>query len=284
MRFAIALLAAAGLQAAGPFQFREIAPGGLELSENGKPVYVYNYAMRLANGAPESKLRSSYLHPVFAPNGVTLTDDFPKDHWHHRGIFWAWPIVRYDGKQYDQWMALNPQTRFVRCIDTETEAKSATLAVENGWFLGETKIVKETIRIVTHPTQAGSRQMDFAITLEAVDQPVEISGAPENQKGYGGFSVRFAKREQTVITTDKGREEKDTDMVPHPWAQLAAVYDGKPAALRIDIDAANPGAPNGWCLRNYGFLGVNFPGRQAFQLTRGWPLSLKYRVTVIGRE
>ena len=283
MRPATVLLLATALQAESPFVFREISPTALELTENGKPIFVYNFGMTLASGAPEAKCRSSYLHPVYAPNGVVITDDFPKDHWHHRGIFWAWPIVRTAGKQYDQWMALEPKTKFVRWIERKTQTRSATLSVENGWFLGDKKIVKETVRITVHPVDDASRQMDFEITLQAVDQPVEISGAPENQKGYGGFSVRFAKREQTAITTDKSREAKDTDMVPHPWARLAAIYGGKPASLRVDIDPSSAGAPNGWCLRNYGFLGVNFPGRQPSQLTRGRPLSLKYRVTVTGQ-
>ncbi len=40
-------------QAAGaesPFGFRDINSVGLELSENGKPVFVYNYGMLLAPG------------------------------------------------------------------------------------------------------------------------------------------------------------------------------------------------------------------------------------------
>ena len=97
MRLATVLLLATALQAESPFVFREISPTALELTENGKPIFVYNFGMTLASGAPEAKCRSSYLHPVYAPNGVVITDDFPKDHWHHRGIFWAWRAVSFDG-------------------------------------------------------------------------------------------------------------------------------------------------------------------------------------------
>src|SRR5512141_1346076 len=72
------------------FSFREISPASLELSENGKPVYVYNFGEMLAPGYPEAMRRSSYLHPVYTPDGTVLTDDFNKDHPHHRGVFWAW--------------------------------------------------------------------------------------------------------------------------------------------------------------------------------------------------
>src|SRR5450756_1344739 len=76
--------------AESPFAFREINPASLELAESGKPVFVYNYGGILAAGFPETMRRSSYLHPVYAPDGTLLTDDFNKDHPHHRGIFWAW--------------------------------------------------------------------------------------------------------------------------------------------------------------------------------------------------
>jgi len=269
--------------AAGPFEFRERNATSLELRESGQPVYVYNYGMMLDSGAPESKRRSSYLHPVYAPNGVVVTDDFPRDHWHHRGVFWAWPIITVEGKRYDQWMALNPQTRFERWVTREAGEGNAVLEVENGWYLDGGKIVKESVRIVAHPAQDGKRILDFELEFTALDRPIAIAGAPENNKGYGGFSVRFAKRENTIITTDAGREVKDTDMVRHTWAQLEADYGGKHAALRIDDDPSNPGSPNGWCLRHYGFLGVNFPGRQPFQLSPGRPLRLKYRVTLTGQ-
>lgn len=283
MKWLWVMLAIPLAYAGGPFAFREMGATSLELRESGQPVYVYNYGMMLAPGAPESKRRSSYLHPVYAPNGVVVTDDFPRDHWHHRGVFWAWPIVTVEEKRYDQWMALNPQTRFERWIAWEAGAGSATLAVENGWYLDGARIVREIVRIVAYPVRGGRRVLDFELEFTALDRTIEIAGAPENNKGYGGFSVRFAKRENTVITTDAGRESKDTDMVRHAWAQLEAEYGGRRAALRIDDDPSNPGSPNGWCLRHYGFLGVNFPGRQPFQLSLGRPLRLRYRVTLTGQ-
>ena len=39
--------------------------------------------------------------PCHGAAGVSLRDDFPSDHWHHRGLFWAWPVVEVGGKQYD---------------------------------------------------------------------------------------------------------------------------------------------------------------------------------------
>ena len=43
--------------------------------------------------------RSNYFHPLYDLDGQVLTEDFPKDHIHHRGIFWAWHQVRINGKR-----------------------------------------------------------------------------------------------------------------------------------------------------------------------------------------
>ena len=279
----IVVLATCALPGAEGFRFRALDADSLELSENGKPVYVYNHGMVLRNGAPEDRRRSSYVHPVYTPDGVALTDDFPRDHWHHRGIFWAWPVVIVNGVKRDGWLVRGIGQRFERWIAREASAEATRLEVENGWYAEGAKVAAETVRITARPAAGGRREILFALRIEAARDPIEIAGEPAQNKGYGGFSVRFAPREETVIVTDRGREGRDTDMVPHAWARLEGTFAGRRAGLRIDIDPANPGFPNGWCLRHYGFLGVNYPGGSSLTLRRGEPLEMKYRVTVYSK-
>ncbi len=207
-------------------------------------------------------------------------DDFPKDHWHHRGLFWAWPVIEYEGKTYDIW-TLGPditlrhhQHRF-----SATSSK-ATLDAEQGWYVGDTQIVREAIALNVESAGEGSRSLEIEVTLEAVGKPVVIGGQPDKTKGYGGMNVRFAPRTDTRITTPEGEIPEDEDMVPHAWATLEAKYDGKPAGVRVESFESNPGHPQGWCLRPYGFIGANFPGTGSHTLEPGKPLTLRYRVTV----
>lgn len=262
----------------GSFEFVEISPASLELRENGKPVFVYNHGMMLKEGVDPKYRRSSYLHPLYAPDGTVLTDDFPKDHPHHRGLCWSWPIVRFEGQTHDVWAVQGMHQRFVRWKSRSAGRDGAVLAVENGWFVGDRQAVRELVEITVHPTAGGRRSFDMKLTFEAVDSPVEISG--REVKGYGGLGIRFAPRTQTTIRTDSGVEPKDTDMVRHPWAELEAVFDGRKAGARIQDDPKNPGSPVGWCLRHYGYIAPNYPGIQPVTLRRGSPLVLRYRVTV----
>jgi len=280
-RALLILLCCAGAAAAADrFVFKDVTPQSLELSENGTPVYVYNHGMMLANGAPEDRRRSSYVHPLYAPNGAIVTDDFPKDHWHHRGVCWMWPIVIIDGKTYDEWMKMEVKQKFVRWAAKKAGRDRAVLAAENGWYLGDRRVAKEEVEIVAHPESGGKRDLDFTLRITALDSPITLQGEMANKKGYGGFNIRFAPRENTVVRTPGDDHAADSDMKPLPWAELAGTYNGKRAAARITQDKGNPGYPNGWCLRNYGFLGANYPGLEQFTLQPGKPLTLKYTVTV----
>jgi hypothetical protein len=256
--------------------------GRLEVREDGNPVITYNYGMQLRNGAPEVKRRSGYVHPVWAPNGVVVTQDFPKDHWHHRGIFWAWPYIEFEGKRRDMWTLTGGiQARHEKWLEKKG-GQTAVIAAENGWYFGTQKIATEMVRIRVEPLKGLARRMHYEITLQAV-KPFEMAGMQDG-KGYGGFNVRFAPREDTVVRTDKGVEARDTDLVPHAWAELEATYQGKRARLRIDSDPKNPGYPEGWCLRSYGFLGANYPGIQPVHMEPGKPVTLRYTVTVAAVE
>jgi hypothetical protein len=274
------LCSAGALWPGSPFAFREVAGRSVELTENGQPVVVYNYGMLRKEGVPEDRRRSTYLHPVYAPDGTVVTDDFPRDHYHHRGISWMWPVVRVDGVTHDLWSLRGIRQQFVRWTAREALAGWARLGIENGWYVGDRKVLKETVEMLVWPAQGGRRRLDLSLSFEALEGPIEIAGEPDQKKGYGGLSFRFAPREQTLIRTDAGVEAQDTNMVPHAWAELEGLFEGRRAGARIEIDPANPDFPNGWCLRHYGFLGVNFPGLKTYTLKPGQALRMKYRVTV----
>ena len=280
---AVSLLPLAGAESG--FAFREVNDStGLELSEGGKPVFVYNYGLVLAPGFPEIMRRSSYLHPVYAPDGTVLTDDFNRDHPHHRGIFWAWEVVTVDGKTDDVWTVKGFRQKFVRWKAREADGPLARLAVENGWYDGERKFVKEDVEILTHPAAKDQRVLDFTLSFEAVDRPVVIVGTPDSKKGYGGFSIRTAPRDggatNTIIRTDTGISQKDGVMSRHPWAEITGSFKGREAGVRIEDNPANPGYPtNGWLMRHsFAFLNVSYPGLEPLTLQPGKPLVLKYRV------
>ena len=85
--------------ASAPFRFKEITDKSLGLFESDRPVLVYNHGVLSKAGVPADRNRSTYVHPLYGLDGEVLTDDFPKDHYHHRGLFWARSEERRVGKE-----------------------------------------------------------------------------------------------------------------------------------------------------------------------------------------
>lgn len=287
VRALLLLAGSAALAADSPFAFRDVDARSLALVESGKTVYVYNHGMMLKPGFPEEMSRSTYLHPVYTPDGTLITDDFNKDHPHHRGISWMWPVVEVDGKAYDIWTVKGMKQRFVRWRAREA-GKTARLAAENGWYAGERKVVAENVEIVAYPAASGERRLEFTLRFEAVGEPVRIAGTPAGKKGFGGFCFRFAPRDggkdKTVITTSRGVMKADGVMEKARWAEVSGHFDGRPERGRVEDLPGNPGYPdNGWLMRHgFGFLNPSWPGMEGYTLKPGAPLVLKYRVTLAG--
>jgi hypothetical protein len=85
------------------FTLKEAEAKYLRVFEGDMPVLTYNFGMILKPGVPEDRRRSSYVHPLYAPDGTLLTDDFPADHLHHRGLSWMWPNVEVGAEHHSLW-------------------------------------------------------------------------------------------------------------------------------------------------------------------------------------
>ena len=192
-------MAAASGVAFSQFAFRDVDANSVELSDNGSPVFVYNHRTMLKEGVPADRARCCYLHPVYAPNGVVITDDFPRDHYPHRGISWMWPEVTVDGKMYDLWTIKGILARFEKWNRKEAGGHQAVLGFQEGWYVGERKVVEDDVDIVAHPVVGGRRDLDFTLRFRAVAGDVTIAGTGDSKKGYGGFNIRFAPRTGTVL-------------------------------------------------------------------------------------
>src|SRR5688572_15082152 len=143
------------------FRFEAVSDASLGLWEGDKPVLVYNHGLIARPDVPGARARACYFHPVHGLDGEVLTDDFPKDHVYHRGMYWAWPHIKIGGQEYDLWSARGELRQvFGRWLAKEPGASGAKLGVENGWFAGDKPLVREQIWLDVHPTTSGSRAID----------------------------------------------------------------------------------------------------------------------------
>ena len=273
-------------EATTPFSFSE-KDGKLLLSENEALVFAYNFGMQLADNVPKRYKRSSYVHPIYDAKGQTLTDDFPEDHYHHRGLSWMWPKVFVNDRRYDIWHIYGMRNElegihqvFENWTIRETGPVCALLGAKNHWELDDKQKVmdEEVLLRVFRQTDYG-RAIDVKLTWKAVEN-IRISG--QDKKGYGGLCLRFAKRQDTRITSQSGYEASDSDLRRYSWADFSARFEDSPehSGIAVFQHPYNPEFPAGWCLRYYGFLGVAWPGIEEVTLKPGEELTLSFRLWI----
>lgn len=183
-------------------------------------------------------------------------------------------------KPLDLWALEGMGQKFHRVLGREVGPVFARFGVAAGWYVGKRQVVEETAWLTVYRANETGRAMDVDLSFAAVKEPVTIGG--REKKGYGGFTLRFAPREETTLWTPNGRQTKDSDHDRFPWADLSARLAGARAVSGAAIfdHAQNPGFPNTWCLRNYGIISPTFPGEGRHEIKPGQPLRLRYRVWI----
>lgn len=265
-----------------PFEFATIDDRSLKISDDGKPVLSYNYDTIIGEHVPENdnrRRRACYIHPVWGLDGEKLTDDFPRDHFHHHGVFWAWPHVNVGGGQYDLWVNRGIEQRFVRWLHRQVGPVAAVFGVENGWFVGDRQVMTERVWVRVFAAGDGERSVDIDLFFVPKEE-ISLQGA--GGKSYGGLVVRYAVRkgDDVKITVPDGPTTEDLKETPLAWADLTTQFEG--AADRsggaVFVHPEHPDFPPTWLTRHYGPLCVGWPGVNAHKFVPGKPFHIAYRL------
>jgi hypothetical protein len=258
----------------------DVEKGALTVRDGQVDVLTYRFGDQFKKGLDPEQTRSCYIHPLYSLDGKVLTEDFPEDHLHHHGIFWTWPIVKTRGQSTQTWHPANLRQYFVRWHKREVKDGGATLSVENAWKLdGREVVAREIVTLHIHPVVDDGRAIDLELRIEAVGGPLTLQGTPDQNKGYGGFSLRGAPMfTGAVMATDQGLEEKDSNSKRFRWVGLSTAHVG----VAIFVSPDHPDFPPAWSIRNSyaGFLNVSWPGLRPFVLQPGQPITLRYRMYV----
>ncbi len=263
------------------FRFMEPNERSLQLVDGDRPVLVYNHGIITPKDHPADRARSTYIHPLYGLDGEVLTDDFPGDHPHHRGLFWAWPHVRVGTNHHDLWMLQGVRQQFGRWLARKPDLEgAAVLGVENGWYVGDRQVMSEQAWFRVHTVQGDTRAIDVELTWVPANEDITLSGA--EGKSYGGLTLRYAPRTNTVITTPLGQSPQDLAMTRLPWADLSAQFQGSDrfSGAAILISPKHPDFPPTWLTRHYGCLCVGWPGVQERTFRPGEPIRCAYRVLI----
>ena len=280
---------AAGGTPPARFRFPEVHATSLGIWEQDRPVLVYNHGTVVSDKVPAGdrrRRRGCYIHPLWGLHGETLTADFPKDHFHHHGIFWAWPHVGIGPDQFDLWTQRGIRQEFVCWIYRQAGPVAAVLAVENGWFVEQRKVMTERVWIRVDRASGTARSVGLQLVWIPQAEPITLRGA--GGKSYGGLTIRFAPAapEQARITVPGGPAADDLLDTHLPWVDFTSPFDGRPSAsgATLLVDPDHPDYPPTWLTRHYGAICVGWPGVEARTFPPGVPFRLAYHVWIHAAE
>src|SRR5690606_28981901 len=78
--------------------------GALIISANDRKLLQYNYKTHYPPVDVDTAFkRSGFIHPLWTPNGQSLTRINAPDHYHHYGLWNPWTRVLFEGDTIDFW-------------------------------------------------------------------------------------------------------------------------------------------------------------------------------------
>ncbi|MFW6043266.1 MAG: DUF6807 family protein, partial [Marinilabiliaceae bacterium] len=147
--------------------------------------------------------------------------------------------------------------------------------------------MEETTMITVHPENEQFRRIDFRIRLRAMVGNLRIGGA-ENEKGYGGFSLRMVLPGDVVFSGPEGKvEPENTPVQSEGFINISGSLEkpDKTSGILIVDHPQNPDYPQDWILRNkHSMQNAVFPGPEPYPVSGTEPLELKYSLIIYSGE
>ncbi len=224
-----------------------------------------------------------FFFPVNGPSGASVTSMRNGEYPHHSSLFFGCDKV--NGGNY--WQEGLERGRIASKGPVLESAAGKEIIIRDScdWTRPDApQPLRDTRRIVISAPSPQLRQIDFTITLEAMEDVVisktnhSLFSArmdPDLTPAFGG----------TMLNADGAKGEKETFGKPSSWLACFGARDSKTTeGLAILQHPQNPGFPSPWFTRDYGFLSPTpmfWPadGKET-RLGKGEKLQLGYRVLV----
>ncbi len=263
--------------------------------------YVFGGTVQDEKGTGTKPLAKPYFYPLVAPNGVSLTRDWPMkrgtpgettDHYHQKSAWFCHGDVIPEGidlktrsadkhvRGVDFWSEAPGHGRIV-CVQVDVLdvpiVNTASVITKNEWRSPDGDVILEEARFIT------LNQTRTAYTFQITSILTTPCGVTFGDTKEGSFGVRirddFAltrKGGTGVVTASNGKSAKagDKDDLPMwgqrgSWHDYSGTVDGKTAGLKLLDTWLNRQHP-AWHTRAYGLMAANpfgrdksgFPGRK----------------------
>ncbi|WP_422931891.1 PmoA family protein [Singulisphaera sp. PoT] len=275
---------------------------------DGRPVLTYHAAVA-EPPAPIDPVyrRSGFIHPLRTPSGLVVTDDFPPEHAHQHGIFFAWVNSTFEGRPVDFWNQLKRAGRVSHAQGTENSGKRSRLS--GGPVFGEldAELLHENLTAPGGP-KAVIRE-DWMVRVYRIGAPFFIvdfqsvhhvlgSDLTLNKYLYGGFGIRGSRQwsdpkakgveppdpsrsGHSTFLTSEGKGRADGNHTRPRWVDFSGLVDGKTGGITVLDNPANFRFPQPVRLHpNMPYFCFAPMVEEGFVLKKDHPYTSRYRLLI----
>ena len=263
----------------------------LTLRVGGKDVLRYAVGVvEPPAGIDPLHASAGFLHPVWTPSGRVVSDNFPRGHEHHHGIWSAWRLGEFEGRKLNGFAPLEKLGRmeFVKVEATFSGPvfggfRARQRLVDLNAPGGPRAALEEIWEVRVYAT-AGA----FVFDVDSTQTCAGASPFLVRHYHYGGMGFRGAAgwhgKDGAAFLTSEGKTRLDGNGLPARWVAMNGMIEGKAAGVGLFCHPSSFRAPQPTRLNPEEpyFSWVPALGGD-FTIEPGKPLVSRYRFMVADR-
>lgn len=263
----------------------------LTLRAGGKDVLRYAVGVvEPPAGADPLHASAGFIHPVWAPSGRVVSDNFPRGHEHHHGIWSAWRAGEFEGRKLNGFAPLEKLGRmeFVKVESTFSGPvfggfRARQRLVDRNAPGGPRAALEESWEVRVYAT-AGAFVFDVDSTQTCAGaSPYKVLTYAYGGMGFRG-SAEWNGKEGVAFLTSEGKTRLDGNGLPARWVAMNGRIGGKDAGVGLLCHPSNFRAPQTTRLNpSEPYFSWSPAVGGDFTIEPGKPLVSRYRFVVADR-
>lgn len=235
-------------------------------------------------------LRGGYIHPVYTPSGRIVTDDYPSDHYHHHGIWFAWTKTEIEGGHPDFWNVHDGTGRvefesldgtWNGPVHAGFKSRQRYVALTGG---APKTALNEGWEVRLYNVGQGNPKF-FMFDVVATQRCATASPLILDEYRYGGMGFRghrdWKDRSKISFLTSEGKTRADGNATRARWCHIGGPVDGQQVGIAILDHPANFRAPQPMRINPDDPFFNYAPSQMGkFEIKPGDELVLRYRFVV----
>jgi hypothetical protein len=226
----------------------------INISLNGSPVISYQGGK---GELPRQDIkpifrRGGYIQSVHTPGGKIVTDDYPPNHLHHHGIWFAWTETKFEDRRPDFWnMGEGTGTvEFESFGDVWSGPVMAGFKSHHRFVdlsaLQPKGVLGEEWEVKVYRVGDGKKPYRM-FDLTSMQKALTSSPLILPKYLYGGLGFRgnwqWNGKQNTIFLTSEGKDRETGHGTQARWCHIGGLIDGKLAGLAILGHPGNFRAP-----------------------------------------